>query len=453
MVKEKMLEKTNALCNVCLKKIRAEIIEINSSIYLKKTCQEHGEQIELLEEEAEYHNLKKEYDKPGNKIIPETNLRRGCPFDCGLCSEHQQHTCNAIIDITEQCDLNCPTCYASSGKGKHLDLRSIEKIMDYFQKAENNQAEILQISGGEPTTHPQILEIIELAKSKKFRYVMLNTNGLRIARDLEFVEKLARFRDRFEIYLQFDGFSEDTYKKLRGKQNLLNIKLKAIENLKKFNIPITLVATVQKDLNDKEIGKLFEFAINTPGIRGINFQPVAFFGRTQEASTKDRITLSGIIKRLVQQTGSSLKTKDIIPLPCNVWTVGVSYFYRDDKGFLPLTRHIDVKSYLPLIDNTFGFDAEKILKEKNNLIGCCDCVTKFFSSLSKIIPKDYKKMSNEEQMAWWDKHSFRVSIVQFLDKFNFNEKFVKKECVHFITPDLKRIPFSTYNLLYRKNYK
>jgi len=445
------LESTISLCNHCLKRIEGKIILKNNSIWLVKACKEHGKQSELLEEDAEYHLSKQMYDKPGNKIIPETKLKNGCPFDCGLCPEHEQHTCNAIIDITGKCDLMCPTCYASSGKGKHLSVDSINKMMDYFNKAEGGRGEILQLSGGEPTIHPEIIKIIRLAKEKNFRYVMLNTNGLKIANDEEFVRELSQFRGRFEIYLQFDGFKPETYDYLRGNKDLLKIKLKAIENLRKYKIPITLVCTIENGINDDEIGKIFDFAVNTLGIRGINFQPVTYFGRTR-AKNENRLTLSGVIKRLIEQTKGAIKKNDLVPLPCDVNRIAVSYFYRDKSGFVPLTRYFKVKSYLPLIDNTFAFDAEKIIKDhkKDFLIKSC-CSLSFLSSLKMIIPKNYNSMGDEERRAWWDEHSFRVSVVSFIDKFNFDVKSMKKECVHFITPDLKRIPFSSYNIFYRKD--
>ena len=268
------LEDTYSLCNICNKRIKAQIIEKQGSIFIKKECPEHGEQLGLLEEDAEYHNKKKEYDKPGTITPSQTKSKLGCPFDCGLCEKHQQHSCNAIIDITSRCNLGCPLCYASSSKSKNkngdLSLGKIEEMLDFFQKTENNQAEILQISGGEPTLHPKILEIIALAKRKNFRYVLLNTNGTKIAEDENFVKELSKFRGRFAIYLQFDGFKENTYKYLRGNKDLLRIKLKAIENLRKYKIPITLVCTLEKGINDDEIGKLLKFGINNPGIRGIN---------------------------------------------------------------------------------------------------------------------------------------------------------------------------------------
>ncbi len=443
------LESTICLCNICGEKVEGKIIQKENSIYLLKDCKKHGEQVEILEEDAEYHRRKKEYEKPGNKINPDTKQKLGCPFDCGLCPQHEQHSCNAIIDVTDQCDMCCPTCYASSGKGNYLSLEKIEKMMDFFQDREDNKAEILQISGGEPTTHPDILKIIELSKKKNFKYVMLNTNGLRIAKDENFVKELSKFRGRFEIYLQFDGFKESTYKTLRGK-NWFPEKMKTIENLRKYKIPIMLVSTIEAGVNDDEIGKIFEFGMNTRGIRGVNFQPVAFFGRTRNAKTKNRTTLSGIIERLEEQTKGTVKKTDIVPLPCNTHRVAVSYFYKDKDGFFPLTRKIDVRSYLPLIDNTFAFDADKILEDKSNLIGCCNCFAKFFSSFEKLIPSNYRKMSTDEKMDWWDEHSFKISVVSFIDKYNFDMASMKKECVHFITPDFKRIPFSSYNMFYRK---
>ncbi|MEI7718700.1 MAG: radical SAM protein, partial [archaeon] len=188
MVEKKytFLESTTSFCSECLKLVDSKIVSKDGKVFVQKFCIEHGEQTELLEEDLDYHLSKAKYEKPGNAFVSQTPIKLGCPFDCGLCNSHEQHTCNGLIEVTDSCDLCCPTCYANSGKGKFMSLSTTEKIMDFFQKVENNQAEILQISGGEPTTHPDILKIIELAKSKNFRYVMLNTNGLRIAKDEKF---------------------------------------------------------------------------------------------------------------------------------------------------------------------------------------------------------------------------------------------------------------------------
>lgn len=199
-------EFTTSLCPKCLKNVSAKIIFKNNKVFLKKYCKKHGEQEELLEEDIEYYKTKRNYDKPGTISKTQNKTKKGCPFDCGLCPVHDQHTCIGLIEVTNRCNLKCPTCYAKSGEGKDLSLKKISKMMDFMVKSEGGESEILQISGGEPTLHPEIIKIVELARTKKIKYVMLNTNGLRIAEEEDFVKELSKFKKRFEIYLQFDGF-------------------------------------------------------------------------------------------------------------------------------------------------------------------------------------------------------------------------------------------------------
>jgi uncharacterized radical SAM superfamily Fe-S cluster-containing enzyme len=153
-------------------------------------------------------------------------------------------------------------------------------MMDFFQDSEGGQAEILQISGGEPTIHPEIISILRMAKMKKFKYIMLNTNGIRIAEDEEFVRELQLFVGGFEVYLQFDGFKSSTYKQLRG-EDIFEKKKKAIDNLAKYKIPTTLVSSISAAVNDDEVGEIFLYGLKQPYVRGINYQPVSFFGRNR----------------------------------------------------------------------------------------------------------------------------------------------------------------------------
>ncbi|MFA6088405.1 MAG: radical SAM protein [Candidatus Woesearchaeota archaeon] len=465
-------EPTISICPVCLLQISAKIIIKNNQVFLKKFCKSHGETEELLEEDAAYHLSKKEFDKPGTISKTQTKIDKGCPFDCGLCPNHDQHTCISLIEVTNACNLNCPVCYAGCGNMTnkknevnnnyifYLSLSKISKMIDFLLDSENGKAEILQISGGEPTLHPDIIKIISLAREKGISYVMLNTNGIRIANDEEFVKQLANFKGKFEVYLQFDSFSDKTNNFLRGK-DITSIKLKAIENLTKYNIPVTLVCTVQNKVNDSELGKILRFGMDTKGIRGVNFQPIAFFGKFNNVEnlknniniTKDRITLSGVIQRIENQISDVFIKGDIVPLPCNVQRVAVSYLFRSkNKKFIPITRTIKVKSYLPLIDNTFMFDADSILKNKSKSIFSCDCFANkinLAAKISRFLPSDFLLWSSDKKLSFIDNNTFRVSISSFIDVYNFDLKSMQKECVHVITPDFKKIPFSAYNMFYR----
>ncbi|MGE5473364.1 MAG: radical SAM protein [Ignavibacteriales bacterium] len=435
-----------SLCPVCLNKIDAKIIIKDNSVFLKKYCPGHGEQIELFEEDVEYFLKKRHYDKPGTSCKTQTEVDKGCPFDCGLCPNHDQHTCIGLIEITNNCDLNCRICYSNAGNGEFLNLAQIEKMMDLYQDSEFNTAEILQISGGEPTTHSEIIKIIEMAKSKKFKYVMLNTNGKKIAEDEAFAKELGRFSGGFEVYLQFDGFNEKTYEQFRGK-NLLEMKKKAIENLAKYKVPITLVCMIENGVNDNELGRIIDFGIKTKYIRGINFQPIAYSGRNSGNKPEQRLTISGAISRIQKQTNQMLLKDDFIPLPCNVERVAMTYLYKTEKGFIPVTRNAKIKKYASTVNNTFFFKVEDVLKDSAEVC-MCDCFS-FLKDFKQLVPRNFNQKSKEEKIEYVNDNTFRISITSFVDAYNFDMKSMQKECVHIITPDLRKIPFSAYNMLHR----
>jgi len=453
----KYLSSTESFCEECETLVQSKIIQEDNKIYLYKYCKVHGLKKVLYEEDAEYHTKKYIYDKNSTLTNIETELDKGCPYDCGLCPSHDQHTCIAVMEITDNCDLRCNVCYANSDLGKHLPLDTIKKMIDFYWTAENNQAEILQISGGEPTTHPDIIKIISYAKEVGIPFVMINTNGVRLSYDKEFLKELSQFNEQgFEIYLQFDGLNDNIYEKLRGKK-LLETKLKTIENLIKYDIPITLVTTVMNDTNSNDLGEILNFAMNKNCIRGVNFQPVGYFGRLEDNLTYNPITLSGILQRIEKQTNKLIQMDDFVPLPCNVEKVAISYLIKNEDDFTPIFRGKNIENYTSLIQNTFLFTAENILKTAkdnikiSNIFNCsCSCMN-FFDNIKSILPKGFLLKSQKEKKKYLDSSTFRISINVFVDMYNFDLKSMQKECVHIITPDLKRIPFSAYNIIHRKN--
>jgi len=442
---------TRSFCSSCHELCDAKVIIKNGSAYLLKTCPAHGEELELFEEDASYLFETHKYLKPGNRLKADTPIRRGCPFDCGLCPDHEQHTCIGLIEVTQACDLVCPVCYADAGRGEHLPLDRIEAMMDFYKAREGGKPEILQVSGGEPTSHPQIEEILKLAKKKRFKYVMLNTNGLRVSEDKDLAAFLRSLTPGFEVYLQFDGLKEKAYQKLRGRK-LLEVKLAAIENLRAAGVPITLVSTIARGVNDDQIGELVKFGLATDHIRGINFQPVAYFGRGTGENLENRVTLSGIRREIERQTGGIFKKDDIVPLPCDVDRVAVTYAVKKDGDYIPITSKIQVDNYLELIDNTMDFRAEDLVKNaiaKSITKGIgCDCV-RLMDELATILPEGYMKWTPQRRADFINTNTFRITISSFVDEYNFDAKSIRRECVHVITPDLKRIPFSTYNMLHR----
>ncbi len=440
-----VLEATLSLCPVCMTTVQAKIVEQGGRIFLRKHCPVHGPQEELLEADAGYFRRRNDFSRPGSAGLTQTPVGRGCPWDCGLCPSHEQHTCIGLIEITQACDRRCPTCYASSlPEGAHLPRARIQEMIDFYIDSECGQAEILQLSGGEPTQHPEVLEIIRYARSRNLAYVMLNTNGHRLVQDESFVRELAGFVGGFEVYLQFDALEDASGEPLRG-PGVSAWKRAALEALARHQVPVTLVMSVQAGVNDHALGDLVGFAMGFQNVRGVNFQPVARFGRLPAAEgPRDRATLTGILQGLEAQTQGQIRLSDFVPLPCHVDRVAVNYLYRDRGGWTPLTRGVDFRKYLPFIRNTFNFKAEEFLQEAAGSPACCG-----LADLLTFLPRTFLHRAQPERVQYINENLFRLSVVSFLDAFTFDLKAMQKECVHVITPDLRKIPFSAYNLHHR----
>ena len=249
---------TQSLCPECLALVPAKILDRGGRVYFRKRCPTHGVREDFICSDVQWFD-RMEFSLPGKVPAKFGTLPdRGCPYDCGLCTEHEQHTCVGLVEITSSCNLQCPMCYASSGPGgKHLSFEEAKASIDRLVEVEG-RAEVLQLSGGEPTIHPEFLRLLDYACSHAIDIVMINSNGLRFAHDPAFLEAVAKYRHRIEVYLQFDTFDDDACEKLRG-ERLVETKLKAVEALGKHGIRCILVTTLHPGVNDHEIGAIVRF--------------------------------------------------------------------------------------------------------------------------------------------------------------------------------------------------
>ena len=333
---------TLSLCPQCLKRIDAKIVFEDEKVYMLKRCPEHGNSKVLIADDIPYYKNIRNYNKPSETPYTfNTKTHYGCPYDCGLCPDHEQHSCLTVIEITDRCNLTCPTCYAGSSPtyGRHRTLDEVKKMLDTIV-ANEKEPDVVQISGGEPTLHPQFFEILDYAKTLPIKHLMVNTNGIAIAKDFEFAQRLSTYMPDFEIYLQFDSFEENVLQSLRG-ADLRKIRTKAIENLNALNLSTTLVVTLQKGSNDSEMGKIIDYALQQRCVRGVTFQPTQIAGRLENFDTQtDRITLTEVRRKILEQS-PLFESDDIIPVPCNPDALAMGYVLKLNGEYLPLTRYIN----------------------------------------------------------------------------------------------------------------
>src|SRR4051794_548496 len=249
-----------SICSTCFRKVEGKIVFQDGVVLMLKHCPLHGAERVLIADDVDYYRRCREiFLKPPE--MPNhfnTPVRWGCPYDCGLCTDHEQHSCLTLVEIADACNLHCPICYADSGPARqtYRSLAEIERMLDAVVLNEV-EPDVVQISGGEPTIHPRFFEGLDLAKARPIKHLMVNTNGVRIARDAAFTERLAEYRNGFEVYLQFDSFEREALIELRG-ADLRATRMQALERLNALDISTTLVVTLKKGLNDGEIGKIVE---------------------------------------------------------------------------------------------------------------------------------------------------------------------------------------------------
>jgi len=331
MMKPETIRHTYSLCPVCLERLPASHVRRDGGIYLEKTCPVHGDFASLVWRTPEIW----ERWLGG---MPEIGAgeNENCPSACGLCPEHRQDTCCTLLEVTSRCNLHCPFCFADS---RETPDPSLAQVADWLDQLAVPGKTLVQLSGGEPTVRDDLPQIVRLAQEKGCRFVQLNSNGIRLARDPAYVQKLAEAGLSF-VFMQFDGMDDAIYRRLRG-QDLLDLKKQAIANCAACNIGVTLVPTLVPGVNTDNIGEIIRFAVeSSPAVRGVHFQPVSYFGRVpQLPDDAARYTLDQLVLEIESQTWGMIEAANLAPSNCKHPLCG---FHGDfvvlPQGLQPLSR-------------------------------------------------------------------------------------------------------------------
>jgi hypothetical protein len=440
---EVFIEYTKSICPVCKVVVDAQVNIRQDKVYLRKRCRDHGEFEALIYGDAQMYVDSARFNKPGTIPLQfQTEVKDGCPADCGLCPEHKQHACLGIIEVNTSCNLDCPICFADSGHqpdGYSITLGQCQRMLDVYVAAEG-EPEVVMFSGGEPTIHPRILEFIDAARARPISTVVLNTNGIRLASDEAFAAALAQ-RD-VTVYLQFDGFAERTHLQIRGR-DLRDRKQRALDNCAAAGVTVLLAAAIERDLNDGELGDIVRFGIAHPAVHGVVFQPVTHAGRHVEFDPLTRLTNSDVIHALCAQLPGWLRASDFFPVPCCFPTCrSITYLLTDGQDVVPIPRLVQLEDYLDYVSNrVLPDDGIRAALEKlwsasafpgtattTEQLACATCGIDLPEALADI-----------------GERAFMLVIQDFQDPYTLNVKTLMKCCVEEITPDGRIIPFCAYN--------
>jgi len=452
---------TMSTCPECLKVIQAQVVFQDGKVYFLKFCPEHGHSKALVSEDAEYYQRAFSFIRPGS--VPKhfsTAVKEGCPTDCGLCPSHQQHTCLPIVEITDHCNLECPICIVDNQYSNHMTIPDMQNVIDLLLKAEGT-LETITFSGGEPTSHPEFIKLVDLATRPEIGRVSIVTNGIRLAKSKEFCEELKR--KNVYVILQFDGFDDDVQKAIRGVP-LMDIKWKALEHLAEFQISTQIAFVPARGINEHQLGEAVRLMFSRDHILSLLIQPLARTGHgggVFPTDPMDRLTIPGVIRAIEKQTKGKVAREDFIPLPCShPLCVSLTYLLKmDDGSYLPFPRFVDLKKHLDLFQQTATLEpnqqTESALQSAINDLwsasGEIPDSDKIIKALRRALLDMFpnRKVSRQELIRLAERQAKTIFIHHYMDRHDFDIERLMKCCHHYPQIDGRIIPACGFNMFHR----
>lgn len=447
-----LIKRTLSICPTCLKQIDASVYNRDGRVWMDKECDEHGHYSALLSNDVETY-----------LVSSAVKAKDGCGCGAGGCgvsvpngSAVENHSCTLMVEITQKCNLTCPTCYAASSpqNDDFMELEEYSELLDTLREKEHGDADVLQISGGEPSLHPDMLEMVRIAYKKGFKQVYVNTNGIKLAKR-EYAEKIARFEYPIYLYLQFDGLDSKTYAALRGSERLSEVKQRALKNCEELGIEAIPIMTLTKGINDSEVKDFLDVSVASSAVNKVMIQPAMYSGRYVNPRRLDRLTASDTIDLIVAQSGVFTK-EDFTPIPCgdpNCFRMALAI--RGENGLIPVSR------YFPSFDQ---WEDEKIAKELESVSDTFDDAEALSAMLAWSVEHGAISQLEEDEIdelleavalasvkkgeAGWQ-GLFAIGIKPFMDAYTYDQDRIDGCCAHIASREGEPVSFCQYNAINR----
>jgi hypothetical protein len=447
---------TESVCPVCLRRIAAERLADGDDVFLVKRCPEHGEfRTVIWRGLASYRRWLERGSRAATPPVAETAVHQGCPYDCGLCPDHRQHSCCVLLEVTQRCNLRCPVCFAGAGAndsaGSDPSLDEIDAWIECL-RAHGSTVNI-QLSGGEPTMRDDLPAIIRRIRAQGFSFIQVNSNGLRLARETGYAAQLAD-AGLDCVFLQFDGVTDAAYQRIRGAR-LFKTKQQAILNCAEAGLAVVLVPTLVPGVNVGEIGAIVDFALaRVPAVRAVHFQPISYFGRYPQAPTDhQRITLPEVMAEIERQTGGRVRVCDFGPGTSeHALCSFVGKFEIDGAGRMRSARRASA---------CCGTALDGIAEDSESGCGCGKPAADNAPQSRRIVAMRWAANARQATLAdsppgvdvsSFDAflaargHTLSISGMAFQDAWTLDLERLRECFIHVVSPDRRVIPFCAYNL-------
>jgi uncharacterized radical SAM superfamily Fe-S cluster-containing enzyme len=459
----RLLHETTSLCRACKNAVPAAVVARGAEVWMEKRCPEHGPQeVRLSDDVAWYERTRAVPTPPRPPRQQRRPVHHGCPFDCGACAQHEQKVRLPVVTITSACNLDCPICYVhNKNEGAfHMGREEFAKILDHLATDHGGDVELVNFTGGEPTLHPHFLDFLEMSRAAGIHRVSICTNGIRLAKDEALVARLGELGAR--IALSFDSFETEADYVMQG-AHLVDLKLRCLDLLEKYDVDTTLIPVMTRGLNDHEIGRILRLAVTKRNVRHVEVHTITYTGQGGTSFDRaGRISMREVLARIDETTEGWLRPDDFVPSPCaHPLCYQIAYLLLDPDGGppVPFTRFVDRETlYACLADHLYmeptptleralqgaidrlwsegGPDAERILAILKRVV-------------TSLFPTD-RTLSREEALRLSERASKAVYVHSHMDEETFDTERIMKCCDSDCFADGSTIPICAYNILYRE---
>jgi uncharacterized radical SAM superfamily Fe-S cluster-containing enzyme len=461
---ERLLNETTSLCNHCKNAVPARVVALDGEVWMHKACAAHGAQSVRLSNNAGWYERTRAM--PSVRVPPKKAMKEihhGCPFDCGPCTSHTQKVRLPVVTITSACNLDCPICYVHNKNESpfHMGVEDFKQILGHLVSDHGGELDIVNFTGGEPTVHPHFLDFLELAHAAGIHRVTICSNGIRLAKDESLVKRLGELGAR--VALSFDTLEKEADFALQG-ANLLEVKRRCLDLLEKYRVNTTLIPVMTSGVNDHEIGRLIEIALQRPNIRHMEIHTMTFTG--QSGSTFDRagrISMYEVLQRIEATTSGLLGPDDFVPSPCaHPLCYQIAYLLMDPDGGppVPFSRFMPREAIYDALSDRLYLEPNRRLETAMR-----DAIDRLWVDgpekeaartlrllkhlLSTMFPSG-RSISRREALDAGEQAVKAIYIHSHMDAETFDVERAAECCDSNCYPDGTTIPVCNYNVLYRE---
>jgi uncharacterized radical SAM superfamily Fe-S cluster-containing enzyme len=457
-VTDRLLRETTSLCAQCKRAAPAEVWRIGDAIVMRKRCAEHGPAEVVVSPNAAWYERVLAQAPALKAPAAAKPVHQGCPFDCGPCTSHEQDVQLTIVPITSACNLDCPICYTHNKNdgAYHMSERELAAILEHLRRSDPERR-IINLTGGEPTQHPQFERIVERCAEEGIHRITISTHGLRFLKDERLLERLAKIDAR--IVLSFDSFKPETNQHMLGGQ-FLDGKLRVLELLEKYNLATTLLPVLARGVNDDEVGAFVELALAKDFIRSVELHTMTFTGHNGfDFDRRGRYSTYDVLVDLETQTRGKLRVDDFVPSPAaHPLCYLVTYVLRVGDDWLPFPRFMEGDDLRGMLAGMLYLEPSAAMEARladvvNRLwsgeLTCAnaDAVLATLKRLTETVfapgTDPIARMRHAEQSAK------AIYIHSHMDEDTFDTDRIRQCCVGIREPDGTNIPSCAYNVLYR----